>query len=82
MWFYDGNVQTSTAYYFTYRLIGLHLRVIMRMRNDGETEAYFLDSALFLGGVLIRDLRTLCNGWTIYVNVLLSDHVSDLRNNN
>jgi hypothetical protein len=64
MWFYDGNMQTSTAYYFIfYGLIGLHLRVIKRMRNEGETEPYFLDLVLFLGGFLIRDLRTLYNGW-------------------
>jgi hypothetical protein len=33
-----------------YGLIGLHLRVIRRMRNEGETETCFLESALFLGG--------------------------------
>jgi hypothetical protein len=49
-----------------YGLIGLHLRVIKRMRNEGETKAYFLDSALFLGVFLIGDLRDLCNGWTMY----------------
>jgi hypothetical protein len=32
-----------------YGLIGLHLRVIMRMREEGEIETYFLGSALFLG---------------------------------
>jgi hypothetical protein len=30
--------------------MGLHLRVIMRMRKERERETYFLDSALFLGG--------------------------------
>jgi hypothetical protein len=47
-----------------YGLIGLHLRVIKMMRNEGETETYSLDLALFLGGFLIGDLRNLCNGWT------------------
>jgi hypothetical protein len=40
-----------------YGFIGMHLRVIMRMRNEGETEAYFLDSALFLGGSLSGTLE-------------------------
>jgi hypothetical protein len=32
-----------------YGLIGLHLRVIKRMRNEGASETYLLDLALFLG---------------------------------
>jgi hypothetical protein len=39
----------------------------MRMRNEGDTEGYFLDLALLLGGFLIGDLKALCNGWIIYV---------------
>jgi hypothetical protein len=64
-----------------YGLIGLHLRVIMRMRNEGETETSFLESILFLGFFLIGDLRALCNGWTIYVLIIPKVHESDLRNN-
>jgi hypothetical protein len=37
------------------------------MRKEGETETYFLDSALFLGGFYVGDLRALYNGWKIYV---------------
>jgi hypothetical protein len=64
-----------------YGLIGLHLRVIRRMRNKGETKTYFLESALFFGGFLIGDLRALCNSWTVSVLIFPKVHESDFRNN-
>ena len=48
-----------------YGLIGLHLSVMKRIGNEGETKTYSLDFALLLGEFLIGDLRALCDGWAI-----------------
>jgi hypothetical protein len=40
-----------------YGIIGLHLRVIMRKRNEGEIETNLLDSTLFLGGSISGTLE-------------------------
>jgi hypothetical protein len=62
-------------------LIGLHLRVIIRIRNKGETEAYFLDSVLFLGGSRSGTLELYEMVEQFMPLMYPKDHESDLRNN-
>ena len=51
-----GPFSTSVLLHL-YGLIGLHLSVMKRIGNEGETETYFLDLELLLGFPLIEDLR-------------------------
>jgi hypothetical protein len=61
----------------------MHLRVIKRMRNEGENKAYFLDSVLFLegGGSWSGTLELYAMVGYLYLNVSISDHANGLRSN-
>jgi hypothetical protein len=52
-----------------------------KMKNEGETEAYLLDSALFLGGSWSETLEVYAMVGHLCLNVYLSYHANGLRNN-